>query len=191
MRWRRGIRTLASTMDSMLQNLWEGRIVLLFTSCLERRLQGRRKATRKPLTAFSELSRASHLRQINDFSLCKAHKTSILPHDRNLSRVLHNRSDQLATLHDRLQLLGHGLLLKDALLLSLNGQTDVDGTSFGGDDLDVERFLGEVDLPAVGAVDEDRGHFAEDLDGEGGGGGNGQGGDGRVEEKGDLGAVDY
>ena len=83
---------------------------------------------------------------------------------RNLARVLHNRAHQLATLHDRLQHLRHGLLLEHALLLALDGQADVDAAALRRRDLDGEGVLREVDLPHVRRVELDRRADAGDLD---------------------------
>lgn len=96
--------------------------------------------------------------------------------------MLHDNSDQLPISHDSLHLLRDSLLLEDPLLLSFDGDADIDRTSFRSDDLYVERLLREVDLTAVGTVDENGGDSAENLDGERGRGGNRQGRNSRFEE---------
>lgn len=104
--------------------------------------------------------------------------------------MLHDTRHQLPLPNHRLELLRHRLLHKHPLLLPLDRQRDIHARALGGNDLDAQALFREVDLTAVGPVDEDRRYVTEDLDGKGGGGGDGEGGDGRVEEERDFVAVD-
>ena len=104
--------------------------------------------------------------------------------------MLDHSRDELAVLNHRLELLRDGLLLKDAVLLALDRQRDVERRAFRRDDLALERVLREVHLAAVVAVEQDGRDLAEDLDRERRRVRHREGGDCAIEQDGRLGAVD-
>ena len=64
--------------------------------------------------------------------------------------MFNNAGYQLPILHDRLEHLRNRLLFENAVLFSLNWQTDIDSAALGSGDLGVEAVFGEVDLTRIG-----------------------------------------
>lgn len=103
--------------------------------------------------------------------------------------MFHDARLQLPSHDFRHQHLRHRLLLKHAILLTLDRQVYIYATALRRRDLHAETVFAQEDLTRVGRVELDGGSVAGDLQGEGGGVGDGDRGDHRLNEDGGFRAV--